>query len=171
MAGVGLAACAGGRARRRLVLRPTHDDRVQLNSTRSFTRGQGCCRRKESTNGLQCSSVYVRRRPVEVRRCQSGVSGEVLFGMRARWDSLNSEEANRGVRWSGGGLERWVYGGRGSGGRWHAVHGTNAGELVLGQGWEQAGAYVWQNLPSYLAHMHLTLSQRPQTAMHVHQIR
>jgi hypothetical protein len=29
---------------------------------------------------------------------------------------------------------------------------------------------VWQNLPSYWAHMHLSLSQRPQTAMHVHQI-
>jgi hypothetical protein len=26
-----------------------------------------------------------------------------------------------------------------------------------------------QNLPSYLTHMHLSLSQRPQTAMHVHQ--
>jgi hypothetical protein len=29
---------------------------------------------------------------------------------------------------------------------------------------------LWQNLPSYWAHMHLTLSQRPQTAMHVHRI-
>jgi hypothetical protein len=29
---------------------------------------------------------------------------------------------------------------------------------------------VWQNLLSYWAHMHLSLSQRPQTAMHVHQI-
>ena len=29
---------------------------------------------------------------------------------------------------------------------------------------------LWQNLPSYWAHMHLSLSQRPQTAMHVHQI-
>ena len=29
---------------------------------------------------------------------------------------------------------------------------------------------LWQNLPSYWAHMHLTLSQRPQTTMHVHQI-
>jgi hypothetical protein len=29
---------------------------------------------------------------------------------------------------------------------------------------------MWQNLPSYWAHMHLSLSQRPQTAMHVHQI-
>jgi hypothetical protein len=30
--------------------------------------------------------------------------------------------------------------------------------------------YVWQNLPRYRAHMHLSLSQRPQTTMHVHQI-
>jgi hypothetical protein len=29
---------------------------------------------------------------------------------------------------------------------------------------------LWQNLPSYWAHMHLPMSQRPQTAMHVHQI-
>jgi uncharacterized coiled-coil protein SlyX len=28
----------------------------------------------------------------------------------------------------------------------------------------------WQNLPSYWAHMHLSLSHRPQTAMNVHQI-
>jgi hypothetical protein len=29
---------------------------------------------------------------------------------------------------------------------------------------------MWQNLLSYWAHMYLSLSQRPQTAMHVHQI-
>jgi hypothetical protein len=29
---------------------------------------------------------------------------------------------------------------------------------------------LWQNLPSYWVHMHLPLSQSPQTAMHVHQI-
>jgi hypothetical protein len=29
---------------------------------------------------------------------------------------------------------------------------------------------LWQNLPSYWAHMHLSLFQRPQTAMHVHRI-
>jgi hypothetical protein len=28
---------------------------------------------------------------------------------------------------------------------------------------------LWQNLPSYWAHMHLSLPQGPQTAMHVHQ--
>jgi hypothetical protein len=84
----------------------------------------------------------VRRRPVEVRRHQSGVSGEVVFGLWARGASLNSEEASRGVRRGGGGLERPVYGGRGSGGRWHAVPRANAGELVLGQGWERAGHTV-----------------------------
>jgi hypothetical protein len=31
-------------------------------------------------------------------------------------------------------------------------------------------ALMWQNLPSYWDHMHLPLSQRPQMAMHVHQI-
>ena len=108
----------------------------------SFTGGQGCRRHKETTNGLPCSSVYVRRRPVEVRRHQSGVSGEVVFGLWARGASLNSEEASRGVRRGGGGLERPVYGGRGSGGRWHAVPRANAGELVLGQGWERAGHTV-----------------------------
>jgi hypothetical protein len=30
--------------------------------------------------------------------------------------------------------------------------------------------WLWQNLLSYWAHMHLSLSQRPQTATHVHQI-
>jgi hypothetical protein len=32
MAGIGLAACAGGRARRRRVLRPAHGGRVQSNA-------------------------------------------------------------------------------------------------------------------------------------------
>jgi hypothetical protein len=141
MAGIGLVACAGGRARRRRVLRPAHGGIVQLNSMGSFTGGQGCRRQKESTNGLPCSSVYVRRRPVEVRRCQSGVSGEVVLGLWARGSSLSSGEASRGVRRGGGGLEWPVYGGRGSHGRWHAVLWVNAGELMLGQGWERAGAY------------------------------
>jgi hypothetical protein len=29
---------------------------------------------------------------------------------------------------------------------------------------------LWQNLPCYWAHMHLSLSRRPQTVLHVHQI-
>jgi hypothetical protein len=68
MAGIGLAACAGGRARRRRVLRPAHGGIVQLNGTGSFTGGQGCRSHKELTDGLPCGSFYVRRRPVEVRR-------------------------------------------------------------------------------------------------------
>jgi hypothetical protein len=114
MAGIGLAACAGGRAWLRRVLRPAHGGIVQLNGTGSFTGGQGCRRRKESMNGLLCSSVYVRRRPVEVRRHRSVVSGEVVLGLRVRGASLR-------VRRGGGGLEQPVYGGRGSRGHWHAV--------------------------------------------------
>jgi hypothetical protein len=79
MAGIGLTACAGGRAHRRRVLRPAHGGMAQSNGTGSFTGCQGCYRYKESTNGLPWSSVHVRRRPVEVRRRRSGVSGEVLF--------------------------------------------------------------------------------------------
>jgi hypothetical protein len=84
MAGIGLAACAGGRARRRRVLWPTHGGIAQLNGTGSFTGVQGCRRHKESTNGLPCGSVYVRRRPVEVRRRRSGISGEVVSNPRLR---------------------------------------------------------------------------------------
>jgi hypothetical protein len=102
----------------------------------SFTGGQGCCWRKESTNGLLCSSVYVRRRPIEVRRRQSGASGEVMLGLRVRGASLSSGEASRGIRRGGGGLEWPVYGGWGSGGCWHAMRRVNAGELELGRGWE-----------------------------------
>jgi hypothetical protein len=82
MAGIGLTTRAGGRAHRRRVLRPVHGSIIQLNGTESFTGGQGCHRHKESANGLPCSSVYVRRRPVEVRQRQSGVSGEVVFSLR-----------------------------------------------------------------------------------------
>jgi hypothetical protein len=114
MAGTGLAACVGGRAHRRRVLRPAHGGIVQLNGTGSFTGGQGCRRHKESTNGLPCSLVYVRWRPVEVRRRQSGVSGEVVFCLWARGASLSSGEASQGVRRGRGGLEWPVYGGRGS---------------------------------------------------------
>jgi hypothetical protein len=39
IAGIGLAKCTGGRARRRRVLRPAHGGRVQSNGTGSFT---GC---------------------------------------------------------------------------------------------------------------------------------
>jgi hypothetical protein len=136
MVGVGLAACPGGRAHRRRVLQPAHGGRVQSNLMGSFTGGQGWCRHKESMSGLPCSSVYVRRRPVEVWRRQSSASGEVVFSLRARGASLSSRGASRGIGWGGGGLEWLVHGGRGSGGCCHAVCSGNAGELALGRGWE-----------------------------------
>jgi hypothetical protein len=131
MAGEGLAVCAGGRARRRRVLRPIHDVRVQSNRTGSFTGGQWCCKRKESKSGSPCSSVYVRRWSDEVRRHQSGTSGDVVLGPRARGASLSFGEASQGIGWGGGGLEWTVHGGRGSGGRWHAVRRASSGELAL----------------------------------------
>jgi hypothetical protein len=123
------------------VLRPAHDGRAQSNRTRSFTRGQGCSMRKESTSGSPCSSIFVRRRSSEVWRRQSGTSSDVKFGPRARGASRSFGEASRGIGWGGGGLEWPVHGGRGSGGRWHAVRRVIAGELALGRGWERAGVY------------------------------
>jgi hypothetical protein len=94
VAGVGLAACAGSQARRRRMLRPTHGGRAQSKRSGSFTGGQWCCRRKESKGGSPCSSVYVRRRSNEVRRCQSDTSGEEVFGLTARGASWSSGEAS-----------------------------------------------------------------------------
>jgi hypothetical protein len=101
MARIGLVACASGRARRRRVLQPAHSGIVQLNGVWSFTGGQGRRRHKESMNGLPCGSVYVRRRPVEVRRRQSGIFGEVVFGPRARGASLSSGDTSWGLRRGG----------------------------------------------------------------------
>jgi hypothetical protein len=134
MAGVGLAACAGGRSCRRRVLWPTHDGRVQSNRTGRFIGGQWCCRRKGSKSGSPCSPVYVRRRSDEVQRRQSGTSDDVVLGSRARGASLSSREASRGIGWGGGGLEWSVHGSRGSGDRWHAVRRARSGELALGRG-------------------------------------
>jgi hypothetical protein len=97
--------------------------------------------RTESKSGSQCSLVYARRRSGKVRRRQSGTSGEVVLGPRARGASLSSGEASRGIGWGAGGLEWPVHGCRGSGGRWLAVCRAIAGELALGRGWERAGAY------------------------------
>jgi hypothetical protein len=65
----------------------------------------------------------------------------VKFGPRARGASRSFGKASRGIGWGGGGLEWSVQSGRGSGGRWHAVHKVIAGELALGRGWERAGVY------------------------------
>jgi hypothetical protein len=70
----------------------------------------------------------------EVWRRQSGTSGDVVLGLRARGASLSSGEASRGIGWSGGGLKWLVHDGRGSGGRWHTVHRARSGELALGRG-------------------------------------
>jgi hypothetical protein len=134
VAGVGLAACAGGRARWWRVLRLAHGGRAQSKRSGSFTGGQRCYRCKESKGGSPCSSVYVQQRSDEVQRCQSGTSGEVVLGLRARGASRSSEEASRGVGSDGGGLEWPIDGGRGSGGRWHPVRRGNSGDLALGRG-------------------------------------
>jgi hypothetical protein len=52
------------------------------------------------------------RRSNEVRRCQSGTSGDVVLGSRPHGASLSSGEASRGIGWGGGGLEWLVHGGR-----------------------------------------------------------
>jgi hypothetical protein len=57
VAGVGLAACAGGRAHRWRVLQPAHSGRAQSKRSGSFTGGRWCCRRKELKGGSPCSSV------------------------------------------------------------------------------------------------------------------
>jgi hypothetical protein len=124
----------GGRSRVGRVLRPANSSRAQSKCSGSFTGGQWCCARKESKGGSLCSSVYVRRRSDEVRRCQSGTSGEVVFDLRAQGASWSSGEASRGVGLDGGGPEWPVHGGRGSGGRWHAVRRGNSGDLALGGG-------------------------------------
>jgi hypothetical protein len=110
--GVGLAAYAGGRARRRRMLRPAHGGRAQSKWSGSFTGGQRCRGCKESKSGSPCSSVYARRLSDEVRRWQSGTSGEMVFGLRAREVLWGSGEARLGVGLDGGGPEWPVHGGR-----------------------------------------------------------
>jgi hypothetical protein len=80
--GVGWSACAGGGAHRRRGIRPAHVAIVQLNGSRSFTRGQERHVCEEFENGSQGCSVYVRLRAIEVRRRRSWVSGEALPGPR-----------------------------------------------------------------------------------------
>jgi hypothetical protein len=56
-------------------------------------------------------STRARRRLAGVRRWQSGASGEVVFGLRAREALRGSREASRGDGLDGGGLEWRVHGG------------------------------------------------------------
>jgi hypothetical protein len=65
--GVGRSTCAGGDARRRRGVWPTHGAIVQLNGSESFTREQGRGVRKELKNGSPESLVHARRRATEVR--------------------------------------------------------------------------------------------------------
>jgi hypothetical protein len=110
--GGGLAACAGGRARRRCVLRPAHGGRAQSKCSRSFTGSHWCRGYKEFGNSSPCSSLHERWRSAGVRRWQSGASGEVAFGLRAREALRGSREASHGARLGGGGPEWPVHGGR-----------------------------------------------------------
>jgi hypothetical protein len=75
-------------------------------------RGQRCHGYKELKSGSPCSSVYVRRRTHEFRRWQSGTSGKMVFGLRAREALRGSREASRGVGLNGGGPEWPVHCGR-----------------------------------------------------------
>jgi hypothetical protein len=68
MVGVGRSAYAGGDARRRRGVRPTHGAIVQLNGSESFTGCQRRCGCKELDEDSLVSSVHARRRKTEVRR-------------------------------------------------------------------------------------------------------
>jgi hypothetical protein len=93
--GVGWSTCAGGGARRRLGIRPAHGTIVQLNGSRSFTRGQGRYAREEFENGSLDCLVYVWLWATEVRRGRSWVSGEALQGPRTWKASRATGKANR----------------------------------------------------------------------------
>jgi hypothetical protein len=110
--GGGLAACAGGRTRRLCVLRPAHGGRAQSKCSGSFTGSQWCRGCNEFENGSSCSSVHVRRRSAGVQRWQSGVSGKVVFSLRAQEALRGSREASRGARLDGGGSEWPVHDGQ-----------------------------------------------------------
>jgi hypothetical protein len=110
--GVGLAACASGRARRRCVLRPAHGGIAQSKCTGSFTGSQWCPGCKELESGSPCSSVHARRRSDGFWGRHSGTSSKMVFDLRARKALRSSREARRGVGLDGGGPEWLVHGGR-----------------------------------------------------------
>jgi hypothetical protein len=68
MVGVGQSTCAGGDARRRRGVRPTHGAIVQFNGSESFTGCHGRCECKELDEDSLVSSVHARRRKTKVRR-------------------------------------------------------------------------------------------------------
>jgi hypothetical protein len=110
--GGGLATCAGGRARRRCVLRPAHGARLKSKCLGSFTGSQWCLGCKEFGNDSPCSSVHAQRRSAGVQRWRSSATGEVEFGLRAREALQGYREASHGAGSGGGGPEWPVHGGR-----------------------------------------------------------
>jgi hypothetical protein len=78
MVGVGRSTCAGGDARRRRGVRPTHGSIVQLNGSESFTGCQRRCGCKELDEDSLVSSVHARRRKTEVRRGWNHFSDEAM---------------------------------------------------------------------------------------------
>jgi hypothetical protein len=97
MAGVGRSLRAGGGAHRRLVIRPNHDGIAQSSELGSFTRSQGCCRRKELVNGSPGSPIYVGWRAAEVWRGCARCSGEVGSWLKLGKASQPLGEAFQGL--------------------------------------------------------------------------
>jgi hypothetical protein len=80
MAGIGRSTCVGER-----VLRPIHGDTGQSKGTGSFTGCQWVDPCKESQNNSPWSSVYIRRRSVEVQWPWFGFSDEAELDF-SRWE-------------------------------------------------------------------------------------
>jgi hypothetical protein len=129
--GGGLAACAGGRARRRCVPRPAHGDRAQ--SKWSLTESSGV------VGATNCKTAHrVARSTHGDGRMKSGDGNPVppvkwcsVQGLRKIYRATESWPRNWiGWRWAGVAGPRWA----GSVGRWHAARRGNSGELVLGRG-------------------------------------
>jgi hypothetical protein len=137
MVGVGRSTCAGGDARRRRGVRPTHGAIVQLNGSESFTRCQGRCGCKELDEDSLVSSVHVRRRKTEVRRGWNRFSGEAMprlkLGEASRllWEAIQG--LGRGWSLAERGWPRWPSLGR-DGGRRCSLFTANSGDLCLGRG-------------------------------------
>jgi hypothetical protein len=131
VAGIGRTTCAGGWTHRWWVLRPNHDDLVQLNGTMSSTGWRRGYARRESENGAETYPIYVHRRSGEVRRPWTGFSGE------AKSDSLLGE-LHRGMH----GLLR----GSSAVGKGSAGQSTVAGDRVAA-GTPCAGQCRWSGAP------------------------
>jgi hypothetical protein len=112
VAGTALATSAGGGGRRRHLLRPNHNGRVQSRCTWSSSR---LCRgyaHKESRNGSVVYPVHVLRRGYELRRARSHCFGGAGPRLKLGKASRPLEEAIRGLGSSEGGREWFGHGGR-----------------------------------------------------------